>query len=141
MTAADTTPIPRRRRIAAATLLAGAGAVAAAGLGTASPAHASSYPYVAIGFSHAVGSSSYGRGTTAEEARNDAITNCVNFGGTDCELVVSGPKDWCVAIAVDGYDNDRLHGAAALTREAAATLARLLNHGGTIHRTVCPSDF
>ncbi|MDT5006234.1 MAG: hypothetical protein QOJ24_3410 [Mycobacterium sp.] len=91
----------RATKAAVATMLVTAGAAIAGALGTAVPAHAQEYTYLAIVYSPATGAYGWANGAdTPANLYNSAMAQCQNRGGgTDCRLLHDA-VDSCAALAV-----------------------------------------
>ncbi|HZQ33334.1 MAG TPA: DUF4189 domain-containing protein [Mycobacterium sp.] len=132
----------RRRRYAAATLLAAAGAVTAAALGAASPADAQPSPqanpspdhFVAISYSPET--HTWGTGwnfTNLDSARIRSLSECQNHGGNHC-VWLAWSQNGCAALAVNG---DNYYGWYGPTPYDAQQGALQRNGGGQIVVTQC----
>ena len=122
----------RRGRTIAATLLASAATVGL--IGTAAPAQAADqYLALALGYVSENPPVTMAGGSaisaTQESAGQQALTNCVGNGGSQCVTVVIATNE-CAAAASNNYGEEV--GASALTRGAAETaaLGKLQNQTG-----------
>lgn len=88
---------PRRRMIAAATMLAAAAVASVGALATAAPASAAPTKYIAISYSPATGHVGKGQSTNLDAAIAGSLSEC----GGHC-AVQTWSKNGCVALAVSG---------------------------------------
>jgi hypothetical protein len=126
-----------RRRMASAMLVA-AGAVVAGALGSASPAHADQYTYLAIVYSPATGAYGWANGSdTPANLYNRAMQYCQNAGGTDCRLLGDAVNS-CAALAVHIGQPDKFRAEFNYPNRLQADFNALrINPGGVIVLSRC----
>ena len=130
----------RRCRIGAATLAIAAGAVVAGTLGSAAPANASDFSYVAIAYSPSGQIARSVFGPDAHLASLWASQECYWAGHTiggepdDCQIVAEADSGNCAAIAVR---DDHFAGGDGESRVIAQGRALFRNLGGHIVDVQC----
>jgi Domain of unknown function (DUF4189) len=114
----------------------GSGAVIVAAMVslTVAPANADEDKFVAISYSPDNGAYGWGNNyATLDEATNRSLSECQNFGGTNCARV-AWAKNQCAALAVD---DDSYYGWYGRNRIEADAQALVKNHGGRILVSRC----
>ena len=140
-----------RRRLTAATLMAGVIAVGGLGVaGTANarppinpapvqpqPRPAGSQLFTAIAFSSDTGAwASWSNAASFNDANFGALNGCQNAGGSHC-LLTSWARNECVALAVDAVNWEHWNGEPGPTQISAMNAALQANGGGRIATTAC----
>jgi Domain of unknown function (DUF4189) len=138
MTTNNQTQTQTRRRRMAGALLVAAGAAVAGALGSASPAHADEYTYLAIVYSPATGAYGWANGSdTPANLYNRAMGYCQSYGGTDCRLLGDAVNS-CAALAVHVGEPGRYRAEFNYPNRLQADFNALrINKGGRIVLSRC----